>query len=257
MKTKYVFSALCFSLLFFCSFAHAVAVSDTSATLTLDWDTYSSVVEWQTADYSDYGTDANLDGVTDSNYSLIDGWQLNPVFTETAQVTADSVGTATNTYTSATTIAHSRADGIGTTTPPVENVISSATSHRGKVFSPITDGEITFSFAYTMSQIFNQDFATEVLSGWSIAEINLSLGGTNMGHDEAILNNTGTTETGFLTYTDYFYADSYYYLEGHVYTSASANSPEQAAPIPEPSTMLLLSSGIMGLVWYGRKRKRA
>jgi hypothetical protein len=29
------------------------------------------------------------------------------------------------------------------------------------------------------------------------------------------------------------------------------------APVPEPSTWLLLSSGLAGLAWYGRKRKKA
>ncbi len=30
-----------------------------------------------------------------------------------------------------------------------------------------------------------------------------------------------------------------------------------SAPVPEPSTFLLLGGGLMGLAWYGRKRKKA
>ncbi len=32
--------------------------------------------------------------------------------------------------------------------------------------------------------------------------------------------------------------------------------PPITAPVPEPSTILLLSSGLLGLGWYGRKRKK-
>jgi len=35
------------------------------------------------------------------------------------------------------------------------------------------------------------------------------------------------------------------------------NADGEIPPVPEPSTVLLLGSGVAGLAWYGRKRKKA
>lgn len=41
-----------------------------------------------------------------------------------------------------------------------------------------------------------------------------------------------------------------------MYTDDFTTVTVTAAPVPEPSTFLLLGSGLAGLAWYGRKRKK-
>lgn len=46
-------------------------------------------------------------------------------------------------------------------------------------------------------------------------------------------------------------------LQGTNYLHLAEVQVFTAAPVPEPSTILLLGSGLLGLGWYGRKRKKA
>jgi len=61
---------------------------------------------------------------------------------------------------------------------------------------------------------------------------------------------------GLFSFTEYWlYEDAatFEYLNHFTVSSITA----ETAPIPEPATILLLGSGLAGLAWYGRKRKKA
>lgn len=259
MNSKFpaILSALLVQSAVLVSPVHATAISDSSVILNLDWDSMSDVVVWSEGDFKFNGADANLEGVTASNYQTEDGWSGDPALSYSAQVTADAMGNASTGATSASASAHARADGIGAISDTDEDVSASGTSHRGKVFSPIADGEVTFSFGYAMSQLFSKDFPAEGYSGWSIAELILRLGSEEIGYDDFILNNAGTSETGNLTFTVDLLASNSYYLEGHVYTSATARAPKQEATIPEPGTLALMGLGMAGLGFCRRNRAAA
>ncbi|MDF1528972.1 MAG: PEP-CTERM sorting domain-containing protein [Sedimenticola sp.] len=249
MKKSNITKALIlfFALISSSQFVQAVAISDTSASLTLDWESLDSLVIWNDGNFKYNGADANLDGVTDSNYQSEDGWTGSPVLSYQAQVTADATGNAGTTMTSANVSAHARADGIGTTTPPDEDASASGTSHRGKTFSPISDGEITFSFDYLISHALSNDNISEGNAVYSHIALNLMLGTVNIGSDLFTSGNVGEI-TGAVGFTVDLLAANTYYLEGHVYSSASASSPQQTAEsIPEPATVALLVIGLAGL----------
>jgi hypothetical protein len=249
-KINCVLLSLFFLFGLFNSFAQAVAISDTSAILNFSWNSDDFVGnEWY---YALNGASADLDGALD-NPAHVGGWVTDPAFSLTAQVGPDSLGIAETTSTSANTSAHSKADGIGLTSPPQEEVYTTGDSTLGWTFSPKEDGTYTFTFDYLISHVFSNDSALEGNSGWSTVQLALSHDGNQIGYDNVVVN-TEIIDEGFLSITADLSSDQWYYLQGHAYTSAYARSPEQTAPVPEPATIILFSTGIVGLAGITRKK---
>lgn len=138
-----------------------------------------------------------------------------------------------------------------------DHTLASATAdiHRAGSFSLAAPEGIT-NLSYYLILPFETILNVNDSDSWtSVLEVTLTRDGDVIDHD--IYDYRMDISYLLLDVMEYGVT---YGLDAHIYNSISVSEDDispPVAPVPEPTTILLLGSGLFGLGWYGRKRKKS